>query len=196
VRPETEVIEVNLRGPQAVPGQHGYWWSTRLYLLAALIDDFSRVQTVAFVENDAERRFIGMVRPSDIRHALATLSPILETTYVGIRQNHLAALPSDAINPIVTGWAASTFQKDGKVLGEADFTDRVNKEVLAEWLTRTGKHLRNDSIDWDGIIDSRVIRSLVLGYDSPHVALLRNGRLDRVVNRLELAVQVVGRMTA
>ncbi len=196
VRPETEVIEVNLRGAQATPGQRGYWWSTRLYLLAALIDDFSRVQTVAFVENDAERRFIGMVRPSDIRSALATISPILETTYRGIRQNQLAALPRDAISPIVTSWAASKFQKNGKVLGEADFTDRVNKEVLSEWLTRTGKHLRNDSIDWDGVVDSRVIRSLVLEYDSPHVALLRSGRLDRLVNRLELAVRIVDRMAA
>src|SRR5437773_2200161 len=75
LRPQTEVIEVNLRGPPVLPGQRDYWWSTRLYLLAALADDFSRVQTFAFVERWAERRFVGMARPSDIRTALAAASP-------------------------------------------------------------------------------------------------------------------------
>jgi hypothetical protein len=49
ISPEGELIEINL-------GAGDYWWSTRLYLLTALLSDYSKIEYFVFVEGGAERR--------------------------------------------------------------------------------------------------------------------------------------------
>lgn len=46
-----------------------YWWSTRLFLLAALADDYSNIKQLVFVENDDERSYVGMATPAAVRKA-------------------------------------------------------------------------------------------------------------------------------
>jgi hypothetical protein len=57
VQPEQELLNVNLRDGR-------YWWSTRLFLLAALAEDYSRVQQLVFMEQGGARIFVGMAPPS------------------------------------------------------------------------------------------------------------------------------------
>ena len=79
-RPDLQLIEINLR---SVP----YWWSTRLYLQAALLDDFSSVERLVFVEDDGQRRYVGMATPRDVRRASGVQPPGLEATYRDIVDN-------------------------------------------------------------------------------------------------------------
>jgi hypothetical protein len=50
------VVEINLR-------QEPYWWSTRLYLLAALAADYTSIRRLVLVAGGAERRYVGMGPP-------------------------------------------------------------------------------------------------------------------------------------
>ncbi|HEY3011678.1 MAG TPA: hypothetical protein VGJ36_02940 [Gemmatimonadales bacterium] len=52
VRPEQELLELNLR-------DGNYWWSTRLFLLAALVEDYSRIQQLVFLERGGDQIFVG-----------------------------------------------------------------------------------------------------------------------------------------
>ena len=54
------------------------WWSTRLYLLAALTADFTKAKQLVFVQNE---RFIGMSSPYTIRKILAKVHPEVEIAY-------------------------------------------------------------------------------------------------------------------
>src|SRR5262245_10496175 len=60
----SEAAEVNL-------GDGSSWWTTRLFLFAALAQEFSVVQLFVFVAGD-ERRFVGMAVPGEVRRAFAT----------------------------------------------------------------------------------------------------------------------------
>src|SRR5205823_4611902 len=62
------VVRVNLR-------TGSYWWSTRLFLLAALADDFTRVERFAFVDGGAARHYVGLAEPRDVRTALEARFP-------------------------------------------------------------------------------------------------------------------------
>jgi hypothetical protein len=56
-RADLKLVEVNLRSKP-------YWWSTRLFLLAALVEEYTRIERLIFVEGDAARRYVGMASPS------------------------------------------------------------------------------------------------------------------------------------
>lgn len=56
-----------------------YWWSTRLYALATLVHEYPAVKWLPFL-NDG-KAYVGMVRPAELRRALAVVQPELEETY-------------------------------------------------------------------------------------------------------------------
>lgn len=179
-----ELLELNLR-------DGNYWWSTRLFLLAALAEDYSQVQQLVFVEREAERIFVGMASPGDVRQALAKRWPTLELSYQEIKTQPRPE--SDASEPsgIILGWEAATFKSEGNQAAyERDLRVKVNARLLREWLSEKGRPLTTDSLVWQGMTDPYLVRSLLFQFDSPYIALLRRGRLDRVVNRLDLALQV------
>lgn len=186
-RPETEVIEVDLR-------DGAYWWPTRLYLLATLAEEFSSIATLVFVDGGSERRFVGMADPAAVRRALATNFTVLETVYRATLAS-VAQQPRsvpDRIAEIVNGWPLQyTGIASAAKTPMEEQLPRVSRLLLNEWLEKGGKHLVRDSVSWSGITDQALYRSLVLDYRSRYVALLRDGRLDRLVNRLQLAVQLV-----
>jgi hypothetical protein len=187
-RPEQELLELNLR-------DGNYWWSTRLFLLAALAEDYSRIQQLVFVERGGERGFVGMAVPGDIRRALAMVWPTLELSYQTIKKQPPPPKPSQpgASIPsrIVFGFADwNTFERGGKHVREEDLVVKVNATLLHDWLLAIGRPLTVDSVDWPGRSDPYLVRSLLFEFDAPYVALLRHRRLDRVVNRFDLAVRV------
>lgn len=187
VRREQELLNVNLRGGQ-------YWYSTRLFLLAALAEDYSRIQQLVFMEQGGERIFVGMASPGNVRQALATLWPTLEEYYQEIKKQPMPVQPG-ASRPswIVMRWTLGPFKRDGKPVSEENLRVKVNSACLREWLFAIERPLTTDSVDWPGTSDPYLVRSLLFEHNSPYVALLRHGRLDRVVNRLDLALRVARR---
>jgi len=190
VRPKDELIEINLK-------DGNYWWSTRLYLLSALLSDYSKVDHFAVVDRDAERRFLGFVGVASIRQALTSTSPLLETIYRRLKANVSAdpvATTSDRVKNLVYQWTSANFSMDTtKQVSESEFRQLVSVDLLYEWLTAVGRSLYRDAVGWSGETTPSLVRSIVLEYDSKCVALLRDQSLDRVVNRYELAKRVAAR---
>ena len=76
---------------------------------------------------------------------------------------------------------------------EADVVEKVSAQRLSDWLSNAGQRLSTDSIEWSGLSDSQMLRQILTEYRASHVALLRNGRLDRIVNRSSLALRLAER---
>jgi hypothetical protein len=167
-----ELLEINLRSTQ-------YWWSTRLYLQGALVDDYTSIQRLVFVEGDTQRRYVGMASPCEIRKAFAEAQGVdLELAYREIvreirespdQQDHID------IRRIVEKWAAHTFGDDKSRVEEV-----IKTAMPAELLTTLVK-LERESVEWDQPLDSALLQALVLEKAVPFVPLLQSGQLVRVV---------------
>jgi hypothetical protein len=182
--PETEVVEVNLHSEP-------YWWSTRLFVLAAIAQEFSNVKQFLFVENGEDRLFVGMVAPGALRRAISAEFPSLEKAYLTLRNDSNAARdPVAEVERLVNSWTIVQFQKDGKVVVEQDMKCLVTKESISDWLRKSGEFLSGDHVRWDGGPDSPLLLYGVLALAMPYVPLVKERRLERVVNRAELAIRI------
>jgi hypothetical protein len=172
--PAIELLELNLRTTR-------YWWSTRLYLQATLAEDYTKIQRLVFVDGDAQRRYVGMAAPGEVRQALAHPPGLdLESAYREIqnevRKNPMPPDHSEA-RLIVEQWAIHTFTKDGQTVGEEAAKTFMPAELLAQSVA-----LETQSVEWDKPLDSPVLQTLVLEKRVRFVPLTQNGRLIQVVN--------------
>ncbi|MGR3715883.1 MAG: hypothetical protein ACU0B1_03940 [Thermohalobaculum sp.] len=159
--PDRELLEINLRSQP-------YWWSTRLYLEAALLVDYSQVRCIVFVEGDASRRYIGTTRPRQLREALAESMPCLETIYQQLANGE----PS--IEDLIQSWAASSF--DG--LSEQDAKSLVSSKELRSLL---GARLETTAVH-RGEHEGPLLHYQVINRGERFVPVLSDGRLERVVD--------------
>ena len=164
--PDRQLLEINLRS-------RPYWWSTRLYLEAALLADHSRVALLVFVEGDEDRRFVGTVRPALLRDALGDAMPCLKTTYRDLAVEDLS------IEDLIKGWAVSSF--DGRT--EQDAMWHVTAQGLRDFL---GSRLETTAIRWTGD-DGPLMHYKILNRGDRFVPIVRDGRLDRIVDAEALA---------
>jgi hypothetical protein len=174
---DLQVLEVNLHST-------AYWWSTRLYLLAALAVDFSPVEQIVFVDRDAERRYVGMTTARALKKALVGMLPDLDRVYYKTRSE---GVPGDAqeVERIVIAWTTSTFKVNGIDLIEQNARAELSTDqVLA--LVALGRR----SIEWDQPLDSALLQYLVLEGGTRFVALTSNERLQMVVNAAAFGRQV------
>jgi hypothetical protein len=173
------VVEVNL-GTRAP-----YWWSTRLYLLAALAADYTPVQRLIFVTGGAEHRYLGMATPAGTRRLLATQFPAYEQAYLEQRAEQMQQspkqLPQQQIRQILNVWPHK-LPSPGQ--DEAAVKVLVTAELLQGWLE---PELVPSSVEWDGWPEDRRMRYRILDEPTEYVALVRDGRLYRIVSRLALA---------
>ena len=184
VRDETEIIEINLRDGD-------YWRSTRLYLLAVLADDYSTIQAFAFVEQGVERKFLGMCTPAAVRKALAHAFPAFPKVYGKVTQPpQIGKGLDERIRDVVMRWVSYDF---GEGQEGAEVAKKVNAQRLWDWLTKAGQRFSTDSIEWLGVSDPRMLQQILTEYYASYVTLLRNGRLDRIINRSALLIRIVKR---
>lgn len=172
--PTIELLELNLRATR-------YWWSTRLYLQAALAEDYTNVQRLVFVDGDAHRHYVGMAAPGEVRRALAHPPGLdLESAYREI-QNQVRKNPTppdhSEARRIVYEWAIHIFIKDGQTVVEEAAKTSMPTELLAQSVV-----LETQSVEWDKPLDSPVLQTLVLEKGVRFVPLTQNGRLVQVVN--------------
>ena len=143
------LLELNLRSTP-------YWWSTRLYLQAALCEDESQIEAFVFVDDDAVKRYWGMATPKEVRNALATQYTYLETIY--------AKSPADAngseragdrkgfVEAVVTSWVrGGHFREFAGGEEEAKKTFVTSREVVKWGITQP----LLDSVEWEGVEDTR-----------------------------------------
>ncbi len=174
--PELQLIEINLRSER-------YWWSTRLYLQAALLDDHSQVQRLVFVEGDSKRLYAGMAAPVNVRRALAARQPALERRYQEIIAE-LAAEPEpeDADDPIqatIYRWASGSLDNTP----EEQFKELIPAESLRSIL---GERLETVSVSHYGP-ENPLLRYRIIERGTQFVPIVVDGQLERVVDAAALA---------
>jgi hypothetical protein len=159
-----------------------YWWSTRLYALATLAHEYTSVEWLLFL--NAGRDYVGMVRPADLRRALAAAQPELEEDY---RKAHVP-LPAPGMN-----WNAHA----GQVLEAmvSKFKARPGGEesgkffVGSQWLSQNVPTLSTTRVEWSGPFDP-LATSQLLAANTPFVPITEGGRLLKVIDKTGVAVEL------
>jgi hypothetical protein len=192
-RSELKLVEVNLRSKP-------YWWSTRLFLLAALADEYTRIDRFIFVEGDAARQYLGMASPSGVRRALARWFPDYDRVYRDVLLSARMDSQGDIeeLEKIGYQWPGFRFHRPtaaGEPLpfheepteAEKDVRELITRTNLLEWI---GAEMETDSREWTGEPASRSLYARILTCNGAYVPLLSRGRLEMVVNRNQLALRL------
>ncbi len=188
---DLKIVAVNLRSSP-------YWWSTRLYFISALAEEFTRIERIVFLEKDAQRSYIGMASPTTVRRALAAHFPDYERVFREVMNNTTISPPNPVqqVGNIGYYWPAQTFRVTPEpgaaataavLLPEPDARKLVSPELLSKWL---GNGLETESRSWDGSPASRALYAKILTCTGQYVPLLNGRRLEQVVNRFELALKL------
>lgn len=171
---KTDVIKVNL-------GSGTSWWSTRLYLLAALCADYTSVRQI-LLEGEGYR-FVGMCEPLHVRRALSRSFPKVEAAYRdSIPQPEKVSFnPVDDVKAIV-----ETFSTRMDALGgEPNVKEWVAPHLPAAWPGASRSSLE--------VPDSGVTPAFlegVLNRDEPFIVLVRGGIVQKIVDRAALATKM------
>jgi uncharacterized protein DUF4062 len=155
------------------------WWNTRLYLVAALARDYGRTRGIVF--NDGEGKFLLMASPSEICHRLALRWPALEQAYQNFR-GEVAALEKVEAElwryPLSVGRAFGANEQDIKhCLSARDLDYELGIARDAEVVDVRDK-------------GQRFLQQELLGRQTRFAALVRDGRLEGLVDRELLARRV------
>jgi len=183
---QLKVLAINLRSTP-------YWWSTRLYLLAALAEEYTYIERLVVVEQDAARAFVGMAAPARMRKALAKKFPNLEKVFRQLQQSGFN-WPDSASQAeyIINQWSnqllfASDAQAAAALVPEEAVRQLTTSANLKEWLPAA---LETESRQWSGEKPSPSLYAKILSCTVPYVPLLNGQRLEKVVNRGELAAKL------
>jgi hypothetical protein len=178
VRPELKLVEVNLRTGE-------YWWSTRLFLLAALAEQYTEVARLVFVEENDRRLYVGMASPAVVRQSLAKQFSYLDKAFIEIKLG--AGNGAQAVQSFGWQWPDFLFldktqpPKQGEDKQEKKAKQLVSGENLRRWTP-----LETQSVQWNGGRGDRALFNRILHRDEPYVPLLRRARLELIVTRQDL----------
>jgi len=180
-----ELLKVDL-------GDGNLWWSTRLYLLAALAEDYTRIRGIVFVErcDGHENCFVGLATPSAVRQSLAKKTPALEASYRAAYSQAFSPAPAtvapeNEVPIVLSGY--SSFVQHVLPGGEADVKTEVTSERLRQWL---GTALAVSVVPWDGRPATPLLLFSIMERSAPYVALIQDGQVMRIVNSEKMAVSV------
>lgn len=166
--PNRLLLEINLHA-------EAYWWSTRLFLEAALLDDHSQVRCLVFVEGNEERRYVGMASPRLVREGLAESMTCLEKIYQDLVNEHLS------IEGLIDRWTQSTFEGTTEEEAKSLITGDKLRSLLGTRLETTAIHRSGR--------EGPLIHYKVLYRGDRFVPVVNDGRLERVVDADDLARQ-------
>jgi hypothetical protein len=159
------------------------WWHTRLYLVAALAEDYERVGALVFkaTRHGQVECFLGTASPNATRRALADVTPSLQVAYAAAH----AAASSSLDDFDATGMIPSIFLAELSP-SEPQLKIEVTEILLRKWL---GKELVEESVAFPADPTAVTEHDLlaILDRRERYVALTRDERLVQVVDRQELA---------
>ncbi len=155
------------------------WWNTRLYLVAALAQEFGRARGFVFV--DGEGRFLLMASPSEIRHRLAQRWPALEQAYADFRRGV----------PTLEKMEHELWRYPMFVTQAFGADEQVAKYVLSardlEYELGIARDAEVVDVSEKG---QRFLQQEILGRQTRFVALVRDHQLEGLVDREMLAQRV------
>lgn len=178
IRSQARLLRLNLHNDD-------YWWSTRVYLVAALATGYTKVDQLVFVRGKEDRYWIGMIDPSTARDRLGEAFPQYERYYRDVRNAAVLAADANApldrdfeITNILTNWPAK-FSWD-----ENQAKQIVTSDLLRRWL---GGDLDTEALPYGPL--NPLLQYQVNLRPHRYTALTTDGRLIAVVDKTELATQ-------
>jgi len=159
-----------------------YWWSTRLYALATLADEYTAVEWLLFLDHGTD--YVGMIRPGDLRRALALSQPELEEHY---RQAHVPPLhpgmdgaqrATQVLNALVDRFAARPGGEKG-----------LRFLVDSAWITQNVRSISGVKVERSGPFDPLATYQL-LQATTPFVPITKGKALLKVIDRVGVATAI------
>jgi hypothetical protein len=178
IRARARLLRINLHDDD-------YWWSTRVYLVAALATDYTKVEQLLFVRGQEERVWIGMIDPPTARDRLMQEFPEYERYYRDVR--NMAAASTDVGAPLDMGAEIMDILMNwpGKFSGnEAQAKQIVTSDLVRHWL---GADLDTEALPHGPL--TSLLRYQVNLRPHRYTALTVDGRLIAVVDKYELAMR-------
>jgi hypothetical protein len=155
------------------------WWSTRLFLVAAMAQKFTEIQQIVFLENCSgpDDCYVGSATPEALRRRLANKQDFLEQAYKN---------SPDRENPVLIAHEFIEWFKS-RPEPEKEQQTSMTKQTLREWL---GEGLVKEYVDWqDGPSPHWMLRKIIT-YPLPFVPILQCGRLRLIVDQQDLEKQL------
>jgi hypothetical protein len=190
--PRPDGIKVNL-------GDGSFWWSTRLLLLASLVDDFDATSYLVFTDSDD--RYVGSVEPRAVRRAFGAVDTFSVETYHKLLSAPAPDLTDvERIRQIAWGWpygfdAAPVLpgrqaisEEDKHLSAENRYKRYVTRTMVQELL---GEALFKDALEWNGRTLTSAEQLAIVGRQSPVVALELGDQFDRLVIRCQVAQRII-----
>lgn len=159
-----------------------YWWSTRLYALATLADEYTAVEWLLFLEQGTD--YVGMIKPGELRRALVLCQPELEEHY---RQAH--------VHPPSAGKDRSQHAVDILVALVDGFDARPGGEqglrffVDSAWIFEHARGLSRTKVERSGLFDPLATHQLLQSH-LPLVPITSGGKLLKVIDRVGVATAI------
>jgi hypothetical protein len=169
--PELRVLTVDIK-------DGNYWWSTRLFFLAAVAGELAGTRFLIFTENG--ERYLGAATASTVRDRLANMSMPLRSFLDQCRQQAVNGLDlARALDQRAQLWNAAVPQPIEDA--ERSFVTARN---LRRWL---GDDLLESSVTHDGESVSNELLRAIVGWPHPYVPITEGGNLRKVVARTSVA---------
>jgi hypothetical protein len=169
-----KLLRINLQGDD-------YWWSTRLFLLAALAEDYTEVEALIFVRAGEERILVGIASPRAVRARLTAVFPDYQVAYRKARMESAVLGIDDGreVNEILTWrWQAALAQPENNIKVIA------SSEQLRDWL---GSDLDTEAVPYGPL--TSLLRYRIISRQRRYAAMTDRQQLVAVVDRNELAVR-------
>jgi hypothetical protein len=161
-----------------------YWWSTRLFALATLAQEFTPVEWLLFIERGTE--YVGMARPLEVRRALATAEPLLEQYY---REVYAASPRSAAAGPSHLQAGQILMALMARFAMHPGGEETLRTLVSARWIRDFIPTLDNTKIESSGSMNPLGVY-LLLDKTAPFVPLTDGNTLLKVIDRVGVATEI------
>lgn len=181
--PFTELIEHRSKLLMLDLRNDRYWWASRLYLVAALADDFTDVEAIVFTHAEDARLFVGIASPQVVRKHLARAAKPQKYTTAYRRARRAAAQCGDhpdLLAGILAHWPekAVNYGIEGR-----SPSPLVGGRELRRWL---GANLDTGSVSAGPLTPLKQYQ--VISHRRRYVAITEEGRLAQVINRDDMAL--------
>jgi hypothetical protein len=168
------------------------WWDTRLHLTAALASDFTEIRE--FVLLDEQGQFLTMAPPGEIRRALAKAVPKLEMAYLESREQAHTKVVGAEVDRIVGCYRDAVTKVYPDAAGFAnpnESTESIVKQVVTRgWLRGLGVKPEGEVIEQVSAEHQPIGYSDLLRRRTRYLVVMRDGNLEGVIDRAELASRV------
>jgi len=172
--PQLAVLRIDLR-------DEPYWWSTRLFFLACVVDEIAATDLLIFLQSGD--RFVGAATPATVRDRLARSSPLLHEFDQNCRKSPVdKSNISDALDQRATEWNAlfpAQSEEQVRIL--------VSPREMRRWF---GSDLLRRGVEQDPASPASPFLKGVLDWPHSCVPVTSNGKLVRVVSRVALMEQL------